>query len=600
MMTTLPRKPRVQIEYDVEIGDCVRKVQLPWVTGVMADLSGDNAGIWCDIRDRSFFELNAGNFSSYFKEQKPRVTFTVANLIAGDGIIDVDIVLEEIDDFSPGKIVWKLGHESPSKAEPLTGLLDRRRRLQQQLSSFDGATSVGEDVCENHRGYARTSDERSQALQDNPKAPDAIEAAIADIDRRLSRQINLIIHHEKFRRLEGSWRGLAYLVENTATSDSLRIKVLNISKKEIHKQLKVRDSEEYFQTELFKKIYEEEYGTPGGQPFGVVIGDYDFGPSGQDVQVLRGMSRIAAASHTPFIGAAAADLFDMDSWAELMNAPDLRRSTAGITHVAWNSLRSDEEARYLGLTMPRVLARMPYGSATNPLEAFEFEEAADVGSGAELCFSNAIYAFGANINRSFQENGWPTQIRGLESGGIVDNLPGHAFPTDDGVIDLRCPTEIAITDRREKELADLGLMPLSHYKNCDYACFFGAQALKRPDVYMEADTQINENCACRLPYTFGVCRFAQYLKCMVRDKIGSFMKTSDLQAWLNQWLANYVSDSDEEEVKASKPLAEARVDVADVVGSPGSYRAILYIHPHFQLEGLTGPLRVLITLKQKG
>jgi len=439
-------------------------------------------------------------------------------------------------------------------------------------------------------------DDYESISKDSPEVLDKIEKVIAEIDRRLTDQMNLIIHHEKFQKLEGSWRGLHHLVANTETSDMLKIKVFNVSKNELVKSFKGKSVAGWDQTDIFKKVYEEEY----GKPFGVLIGDYEFGPSGQDVQVLRGMSKIASTAHAPFIASASSDLLDMQSWTELNNPRDLRKAIDTKNHMAWNSLREDEDSRYIGLTMPRFLSRVPYGAKTEPLDAFDFEEATDGSDHSKYCWSNAAYAFGANINRAFAESGWTTQIRGLESGGIVENLPCHVFPTDDGGLDAKCPTEIAITDRREKELADIGLMPLSHYKNSDYSCFFGAQSLKKATQYLDADATANEALSCRLPYLFATCRFAHYLKCMVRDKVGSFMEAADMQIWLNKWITSYVVDGGDEVVKAQKPLKDARVEVTDIEGDPGNYRAVFYLRPHFQLEGLTASLRLVSTMKQKG
>ena len=437
--------------------------------------------------------------------------------------------------------------------------------------------------------------------KETPEVLDKIERVIAEIDRRLTSQLNIILHHQDFQKLEGSWRGLHYLVNGTETSDQLKIKVMNISKKEIYKQLKGKDRAGWDQTELFKKIYEEEYGTPGGQPFGVLIGDYEFNHTGPDVQVLRGLSKIASTAHAPFIAAASSETLGMESWTELPNPRDLRKVQDSVEHAAWRSLREDEDSRYIGLAMPRYLSRVPYGSKTEPVESFDFEEDTDGSDHTKYTWSNAAYAMGANINRAFYENGWTTQIRGLESGGIVENLPTHLFPTDDGGTDAKCPTEIAITDRREKELADIGLMPLSHYKNSDYACFFGAQSLKKPAKYLDADAQANENLSCRLPYLFSTCRFAHYLKCMVRDKVGSFMEQEELQKYLTNWIMSYVlKGGGDEKLKARKPLADAQVEVTSIEGDPGNYRAVFYLRPHFQLEGLTASLRLVSKLKQKG
>lgn len=481
--------------------------------------------------------------------------------------------------------------------------------LDRMLSVFEALRLNGNEAKEQERKEIRDSVStlieqilagHENVSQESPEVLDKIEGVIAEIDRRLSLQMNHILHHADFQKLEGSWRGLAHLVNGTKTSSQLKIKVLNVSKGEIQSQFRGKERAGWDQTDLFKAIYEEEYGKPGGHPFGVLIGDYEFGPNDADVKILRGLSKIAATSHAPFIASAAPELLGMETWTELPNPPDLSTLMDSVRHAGWRSLREDEDSRYLGLTMPRYLARLPYGAETDPVKAFAFEEDTDGSDHSRYTWSNAAYAMGANINRAFYENGWTTQIRGLESGGIVENLPIHLFPTDDGGVDAKCPTEVSITDRREKELADLGLMPLSHYKNSDYACFFGAQSLKKPTQYLDQDAQANENLSCRLPYLFSTCRFAHYLKCMVRDKIGSFMEREDMERWLNTWIMAYVlRGGGSDELKAQKPLADARVEVTDIEGDPGNYRAVFYLRPHFQLDGLTASLRLVSKLKQK-
>lgn len=483
--------------------------------------------------------------------------------------------------------------ESGSALDKLLGAVDALKpRNDEARKEIQGAvTTLFEHILKDYDSISK----------DSPEVLDKIERVIAEIDRRLTKQLNKVIHHEQFQKLEGSWRGLFHLVSHTESSDQLKVKVFNVTKNELYKSFKGKLAAGWDQTEIFKKIYEEEYGVPGGTPFGVLIGDYEFGPSGQDVQVLKGMSKVAACAHAPFIASAGAQLLNMDSWTELNNPRDIKKIIADSKeHMAWRSLREDEDSRYLGLTMPRFLSRVPYGSKTEPLEAFDFEEEVDGSDHSKYCWSNAAYAFGANINRSFYENGWTTQIRGLESGGVVENLPCHVFPTDDGGIDAKCPTEIAVTDRREKELADIGLIPLSHYKNTDYSCFFGAQSLKKPTQYLDANATANEALSCRLPYLFATCRFAHYLKCMVRDKIGSFMEASEMETWLNRWITSYVVDGGDDVVKAQKPLKEAQVEVTPIEGDPGNYRAIFRLRPHFQLEGLTASLRLVSNLKQAG
>jgi len=426
----------------------------------------------------------------------------------------------------------------------------------------------------------------------------SIEAIIAALDKKLSEQVNLIMHHEDFKALEGTWRGLHYLVNNTETDEKLKIRVLNISKKDTGRILRKFKGTAWDQSPIFKKVYEEEFGTPGGSPYGCIVGDYYFDHSPQDVEMLSGMAQICASSHTPFISAAAPSLMNMDSWQELMDPRDLTKIFQTPEYAAWRSLRSSEDSRYIGLTMPKTLARLPYGVKTSPVEEFNFEEDTESADHSKYVWSNAAYAMGVNINRAFKLYGWCARIRGAESGGMVENLPVHTFPTDDGGVDMKCPTEIAITDRREAELAKAGLMPLSHWKNTDYAVFVGAQSLQKPQEYEDADATSNANLAARLPYLFATCRFAHFLKCIVRDKIGSFKEREDMERWLNQWIMNYVTEDSKasEAVKSEFPLAAAEVKVEEVPGNPGYYTSKFYLRPHFQLEGLTVSLRLVSKL----
>ncbi len=425
-----------------------------------------------------------------------------------------------------------------------------------------------------------------------------IEGLIAEIDKRLSGQINAIMHQEDFQRLEATWRGLHYLVTNTETDETLKIRILNVSKKEVGKTIKKYQGAAWDQSPLFKKIYEAEYGTFGGEPYGCLIGDYYFDHSPTDVEILNGIAQTAATAHAPFISAAAPSLMNMESWQELGNPRDLTKQFQTPDYAPWRSLRDSDDSRYLGLTMPRFLGRLPYGAKTEPVEAFDFEEDVDAANHSKYLWVNSAYAMGTNITRSFKLYGWCARIRGVESGGIVEGLPCHTFPTDDGGVDMKCPTEIAITDRREAELAKNGLMPLLHRKNSDYAAFIGAQSLQKPAEYDDPDATANANLAARLPYLFAVCRFAHYLKCIVRDKVGSFKERKDMEDWLNAWIVRYVTTdaAASEETKSKYPLAAAEVTVAEIEGNPGYYSAKFFLRPHYQLEGLTVSLRLVSKL----
>ena len=424
----------------------------------------------------------------------------------------------------------------------------------------------------------------------------SIAAMIKAIDATLTKQINLIMHHEDFQQLESAWRGLHHLVNNTETDETLKIKVYNISKKELGRTLKKFRGTAWDQSPVFKRIYEEEFGQFGGEPFGTLVGDYYFDHSPQDVQLLADISQVAAAAHAPFITAAAPTVLQMESWSELANPRDLTKIFQTPEYAAWRSLRESDDSRYLGLTMPRFLARLPYGAKTEPVEEFAFEEDTAGGSSEHYTWANSAYAMATNITRAFKLYGWCSNIRGIESGGAVEGLPAHTFPDEDGGVAMKCPTEIAIADRREAELAKSGFMPLIFKKNSDFAAFIGAQSLQQPQAYDDPAATANANLAARLPYLFASCRFAHYLKCMVRDKVGSAMTKSQLQAWLQAWLNLYVDsspDSSSLEYKATHPLAEGLVVVEENEENPGYYSSKFFLKPHYQLEGLSVSLRLV-------
>lgn len=435
----------------------------------------------------------------------------------------------------------------------------------------------------------------SQASLISDDAIRSITSMVAEIDKKLSEQVNQIIHHDDFQKLEGSWRGLHYLVNNTETDETLKIKVFNVSKKDLGKNLKKFKGTAWDQSPVFKKIYEEEYGQFGGEPYGCLCADYHFDQSPPDVAMLGEMAQICAASHTPMVTGASPTLMQMDSWQELSNPRDLTKIFGTAEYAAWNSLRESEDSRYIGLAMPRYLSRLPYGAQTNPVEGFDFEENVDGAEHDKFTWSNAAYAMATNITRAFKMYGWTTQIRGIESGGAVEGLPAHTFPTDDGGVDMKCPTEIAISDRREAELAKNGFMPLIHKKNSDFAAFIGAQSLQKPQEYDDPDATSNANLSARLPYLFATCRFAHYLKCMVRDKVGSFQDESSLQVWLQNWINQYVEPNPagaNQHDMARRPLAEAQVVVEPDPSNPGYYSSKFFLKPHYQLEGLTVSLRL--------
>jgi len=442
-----------------------------------------------------------------------------------------------------------------------------------------------------------------QALRETAVISDdvvsTINAMIAEIDQKLTDQVNVIIHNEKFQQLEGAWRGLSYLVNNTETDEMLKVRFMPLSKKELQKTLRKYKGTAWDQSPLFKRVYEEEFGQLGGEPVGCLVGDYHFDQSPQDVEMLAGMGQIAAAAHAPFIAGVAPSLLQMDSWQELTNPRDLTKIFSTPEYAGWRSLRESDDSRYIGLAMPRFLARLPYGAKTEPVEEFNFEEDATGSDASKYTWANSAYAMAVNINRSFKEYGWCSRIRGVESGGAVEGLPVHTFPSDDGGVDATCPTEIAISDRREAELAKSGLMPLIHRKNTDIAAFIGAQSLHKPQEYDDPDATANAQLGARLPYLFSTCRFAHYLKCIVRDKVGSFKERDDMQKFLQTWIMQYVTGDPinaTEESKARKPLAAAEVQVTEDESNPGYYKSAFFLRPHYQLEGLTVSLRLVSKL----
>ncbi|KIT17899.1 type VI secretion system contractile sheath large subunit [Jannaschia aquimarina] len=419
---------------------------------------------------------------------------------------------------------------------------------------------------------------------------DTLDAMLAKIDSKLSDQLNAIMHHDDFQALESSWRGLAYTVNNSETDASLRVKVMNVSKKELSGMFRAYPGARWDQSPLHRKVYEQEFGTLGGTPFGALVGDYYFGFSSPDVNLLRDISKVAASAHAPFISAASPELLGMDSWNELGTPPDLSEIFETPDYAKWKTLRESENSRYLALVAPRVLAREPYGQdSTSVVEEFNYEEETDGHGGTKYCWMNAAHAMAVNINRAHKEHGWTVQIRGVQSGGEVLNLPTHTFETGDGAKDLKCPTEVSITDRREGELSAAGLIGLVHRKNTDKAAFIGAQTLYKPKKYVDDLATASDNMSARLPYIFAVSRFSHYLKCMVRDKIGQSPTRTQLQNDLQNWVNKYVTANPEtasEREKAKRPLAGAKVEVIEDEENPGYYVGKFFLKPHFQLEGM--------------
>lgn len=423
-----------------------------------------------------------------------------------------------------------------------------------------------------------------------------INAGIAQIDRLLSVQLNEIMHHPEFKKLESSWRGLKYLLDRSECSDMLKIKVLNASKQDLLKDME--RASEFDQSALFQKVYEEEFGVYGGAPFGALIGDYEFSKHPQDMELLERISTVAAAAHAPFLTAASPDLVNLDTFTDLSAHTDLSRVFDSTEYVKWKSFRQSEDSRYVALCLPHILMRLPYGRDTKPVEAFSYEEGVDGTDHSKYLWGNAAYALGSRLTDAFAKYGWCAAIRGPEGGGMVEGLPAHTFRTDEGDVALKCPTEIAISDRREKELADQGLVALVHRKNADYAAFFSVQSAQKPKKFDKEAANANARLSAQLPYILAMSRFAHYMKVMMRDRIGSFTSRAECQRYLNQWISQYIcaDPNASQSVKAQLPLADANIEVAEIAGKPGAYKAIAFLRPHFQLDELTISLRLVAEL----
>jgi type VI secretion system protein ImpC len=426
-----------------------------------------------------------------------------------------------------------------------------------------------------------------------------LNARIAEIDRLISVQLNEVMHHPSFQKLEGTWRGLKYLLSSSETSTQLKIKVLNVNKKELLKDL--QKAPEFDQSALFKKVYEEEYGVFGGAPFGALVGDFDFGRSGQDIELLEKIAQVAGAAHAPFISGTSPEMFNLENFTQLDAPRDLAKIFETTEYAKWKAFRDSDDARYIALTAPRMLLREPYGRTTVPVEAFDYDEGVDGADHARYLWGNAAWALGARVTNAFAKYGWCATIRGVESGGLVEGLPVHNFRTDAGDTVMKCPTEVPITDRREKELADLGFAPLVHCKGTPNAAFFSVQSANKPKIYDKDAATSNARLSSQLPYIFAVSRFAHYLKSIMRDKIGGYTSRTEIERYLNTWINNYTIANDDAglELKAKHPLKEARVDVVEIPGKPGAYRAVAFLRPHFQLDELNVSLRLVADLPQK-
>src|SRR5579871_2748212 len=427
---------------------------------------------------------------------------------------------------------------------------------------------VGRDESAKEWGRGLIKEFVNQVLEGQMTVSPDLEAMImkriAQIDHLMSLQLNEILHHPRFQKLEATWRGIRYLMENSETGVNLKIKLFNSTKKDILRDL--QRVPEFDQSQMFKKVYEQEFGVFGGEPFACLLGDYEFGRGPEDIEFLERMSQVAAAAHAPFIAAANPELMNMESFTGLDAPRDIAKVFDTTEYARWKGFRASEDSRYVCLTLPHVLLRVPYGKDTRPVDAFHYEEGVTGADHSKYLWGNASYALGARITNAFARYGWCAAIRGVEGGGLVDSLPTHTFQTEQGDIELKGPTETIITDRREKELADQGFAPLVHCKGTDYAAFFSVQTCQKPKIYDKDAANANARLSAQLPYILAVSRFAHYLKSMMRDKIGSFMSRSQCERFLNEWIINYVTPDDNasQSTKAAKPLRDASIEVSEV------------------------------------
>ena len=460
----------------------------------------------------------------------------------------------------------------------------------------------GKDAVAQERGKDMVKEFVSQVLEGKITLSRDSEATIglriAEIDKLISLQLNEVLHHPAFQKLEATWTGIRHLVLKSETSDQLKIKLLNVSKKDLLRDL--QRALEFDQSALFKKVYEEEFGVFGGAPFAALLGDYEFGRSGEDIELLEKIAQVASAAHAPFLSAAQPEMMNLTEYSQISGIRDMSKVFDSTEYARWKGFRASEDSRYVALTLPHVLLREPYGKETRQIDEFAFEEGVDGRDHSKYLWGNAAYSLAGRLTNSFARYGWCAAIRGVEGGGLVESLATHNFRTDEGDVALKCPTEVSITDRREKELADQGFVPLTHCKGTDYAAFFSVQTCNKPKVYDKPEANANARLSAQLPYMLAMSRFAHYLKAMMRDKIGSTMSRSQAETFLSQWIANYVIEDDNASpaAKSERPLREARIEVQEVPGKPGVLRAVAFLRPHFQLDELTVSLRLVADLPQ--
>jgi type VI secretion system protein ImpC len=616
------RPPRVRITYDVEIGNAIEKKEIPFILGVLIDLYGSQKEK-TEVRDRKFIEIDRENFNEVLNSFGAFLQFSVNNTITGEGTIGINLKVESIDSLHPSQILRNVPelnslYQSRVNIVDLMSKLDGNFKLDVELIKAMSSKKIDNQVEVIEKSGMGISDEDKEKCKvlltefesflsketeslNYTNTYSYLTNLIKKIDDKLSRQMDEILHNPAFSKFEGSVRGLYYLISNTNTGSNLKIKILNISKDEIFDDFD--KAVDFDQSQLFKKVYEYEYGTFGGKPYSCLVGDYEFGPNQTDIEILRKLSGVAASSHAPFMTAASAKLFGMESFTQMGNPRDLRKIFESSEFFKWNGFRETEDSRYLSLLLPRVLIRNVYGDDFTKVKEFSYEENPLSENNEFFCWTNPAFFLAQRITNAFDLYSWTAAIRGVEGGGIIENLPIYRYRTKDGDIAVKSPTEVLITDRREKELSDLGFISVVYKKDSDIAVFFGCQTSQKPKEYMEEDANANSMLSSRLTYILNASRFAHYIKIMMRDKIGSFMSGTEIQSYLQSWMANYILLSDEasQESKSRFPLREGKVNIVADESNPGEYKAVIFLRPHFQLEGMTVSLRLVAKIPaQKG
>lgn len=625
------RPPRVKITYDVAIGNAIIKKELPFIIGIISDLSGDT--VLPELEDKKFVYIDPDNFTDIMVSYNPTLSYSVVDYITpraegdtAEKTIPVNLKFHSMDDFSPDNILPQVPEMMTIYTDRihlvnLLAVLDGNNALEKTLTQImldDGIketvkagtddAKINELIDQGH--MIKREDQRALAKEllmmfashigdrkDILSMSTFLLVEIENIDKRLSTQMDAILHNKKFQTLEARWKGVFYLIYNLEISESLRVRVISTTEQEMINDLNKAAS--FDQSKIFKMIYEAEFGTFGGLPYSCIIADFmDFSRSAPSMDVLEKLTTVCAAAHAPLLSSASSELFNWSDFSSLSKPRDLKKLFDSVELARWNGFRDTEDSRYCSMFLPRILMRVPFDVVNNPIAKFAYTETVNGADNSHFCWGNTAYGMAVKIGQAYAKYQWCATIRGVEGGGLVENLPVYTYKTAEGDVLMKCPTEVTITDRREKELSDLGFISICHAKGRNVATFFGGQTVQKPVTYNTAAATANANLSARLPYMLNASRFAHYIKIMMRDKIGSMMSAVDVQNYIQTWLSDYIllSDTASQALKAATPLRNGSVTVVEVPGKPGVYSAILELQPHFQLEELTASIRLVAQL----